>query len=140
MLKFLSAFIAWLYSQDIIPQEVTELDIGTDRENKTYLMNFPDDASNVVCVRQYNQRLNTDVCRDACIRYIQILVRNTSHVDAISLTEKVFQFMKERPEMIEDMDSDYWVLIQCTNGPSQIEQDQQGRYVYGISFPITTQI
>ena len=140
MLDFLHAFIAWLDSQGIVPREVAETDIGTDREDKTYLMLFPDDASNVVCIRQYNQKLDTDICRDACVRYIQILVRNTSHAQAITKCESIFQFLKDRPEAIEDMDSTYWVLIHCNNGPLPLDKDSQGRYIYSLSLPITTKI
>lgn len=138
MLEFLKAFVKWLNSQDIIPAEVKDTDVGEDRDNKTYLMNLPEDVPNVFCVRQYNMRLAPLVAKEACVRYVQIIVRNEKHQQAILDSEKIFQFLKVRPEFIEDMDDDYWVIIDCTNGPAKMDEDSQGRYLYSLSFSITT--
>lgn len=138
MLEFLKAFTAWLYSQDIIPREVQDTDIGDDRNNKTYLMNLPEDVPNVFCVRQYNMRLASLVAKDTCVRYIQIIIRNDNHAQAIMDSEKIFQCLKVRPDFIEDMDDKYWVIIDCINGPVKMDEDSQGRYLYSLSFPITT--
>lgn len=138
MLEFLQAFAKWLNLQGLIPVEVTDTDIGEDRNNKTYLMNLPEDVPNVVCVRQYNMRLSSLVAKDACVRYIQIIIRDENHAKAISDSEKIFQFLKIRPDFIEDMDENYWVIIDCNNGPAKMDEDSQGRYLYSLSFPITT--
>lgn len=138
MLEFLKAFVLWLNSQGIIPREVVDTDMGNDRNDKTYLMNLPEDVPNVFCVRQYNMRLAPLVAKDACVRYIQIIVRNENHQKASQDSEKIFQFLKIRPDFIEDMDDNYWVIIDCTNGPAKMDEDSQGRYLYSLSFPITT--
>lgn len=138
MLDFLKAFITWLNLEGIIPKEVKETDIGEDRNNKTYLMNLPEDVPNVICVRQYNMRLSSLIAKDACVRYIQIIVRNENHEKAILDSEKIFQFLKVRPNFIEDIDDKYWVIIDCTNGPAKLDEDSQGRYLYSLSFPVTT--
>lgn len=138
MLEFLKAFVVWLNGQEILPKEVEETDMGDDRNNKTYLMNLPEDVPNVFCVRQYNMRLAPLVAKDACVRYIQIIVRNERHERAILDSEKIFQFLKNRPDFIEDMDDNYWVIIDCDSGPVKMDEDSQGRYLYSLSFPITT--
>jgi hypothetical protein len=138
MLEFLRVFVAWLNAQGIIPREVVDTDLGDDRNNKTYLMNLPEDVPNVVCVRQYNMRLAPLVAKDACVRYIQIIVRNERHEKTIQDSEKIFQFLKIRPEYIEDISPNYWVIIDCTAGPVKMDEDSQGRYLYSLSFPITT--
>lgn len=138
MLEFLKVFAAWLHDNDLIPVEVEDTDTGEDRNNKTYLMNLPEDVPNVVCVRQYNMRLAPLVAKDACVRYIQIIVRNTHHATAIQSIDKIFQFLKERPDFIEDISEDYWVIIDCTSGPAKLDEDSQGRYLYSLSIPITT--
>lgn len=138
MLLFLKAFIKWLNENGIIPVEVQDTDSGDDRNNKTYLMNLPEDVPNVFCVRQYNSRLAPLVAKDACVRYIQIIVRNENHEQAILDSEKIFQFLKIRPDFIEDMNEDYWVIIDCNNGPVKMDEDTQGRYLYSLSLPITT--
>lgn len=138
MLEFLHAFVDWLASQGIIPRELSESDIGDERNNKTHLQNLPEDVPNAICVRQYNMRLSSLVAKDACVRYIQIIARHEKHVTAISQIEKVFQFLKKRPENIEDISPSYWVIIDCVNGPEKLEEDSQGRYLYSLSFPVTT--
>lgn len=138
MLEFLKVFALWLNSNGIIPREVIDTDLGDDRNNKTYLMNLPEDAPNVYCIRQYNMRLAPLVAKDACVRYIQIIVRNMRHDKAMQEIEKIFQFLKDRPDFIEDISPEYWVIIDCTNGPAKLSEDSQGRYLYSLSFPITT--
>ena len=138
MLEFLKTFINWLNSQGILPREVQDTDLGEDRNDKTYLMNLPEDAPNVICIRQYNMRLAPLVAKDACVRYMQIIVRNMRHDIAIQESEKIFQFLKDRPEYIEDISPDYWVIIDCINGPVKMDEDSQGRYLYSLSFPVTT--
>lgn len=138
MLYFLRTFVSWLVSQNLIPREVLDTDMGEDRDNKTYLMNLPEDVPNVFCIRQYNMRLAPLVAKDACVRYIQIIVRNTNHELAATQSEQIFQFLKDRPEYIEDIAPDLWVIIACGNGPVKMEEDKQGRYLYSLSLPITT--
>lgn len=138
MLEFLHAFVTWLHSQDLLPREVLDTDAMEDRNDKTFLMNLPEDVPNVFCVRQYNMKLSSLVAKDACVRYIQIIVRDQQQSQAIDKIEKVFQFLKDRPEYIEDMDDHYWVMIDCTNGPVKLDEDSQGRYLYSLSLPITT--
>lgn len=138
MLEFLRAFAAWLHSQGIVPVEVQDTDVGIDRNDKTYLMNLPEDVPNVCCIRQYNMRLAPLVAKDACVRYIQIIFRNEKHAKAINDSEAAFQFLKIRPDFIEDMDDNYWVIIDCSNGPVKMDEDSQGRYLYSLSLPITT--
>lgn len=138
MLEFLKAFAAWLHTHDILPREVEASDVDADRNNKTYLMNLPEDAPDVFCLRQYNMRLAPLVDKGACVRYIQIIVRNAIHEKAIQDSEKIFQFLKMRPEFIEDISPEYWVIIDCTSGPVKLDEDSQGRYLYSLSLPITT--
>jgi len=138
MLEFLKAFALWLHEHDILPREVEASDAEVDRNDKTYLMNLPEDAPNVFCIRQYNMRLAPLVAKEACVRYIQIIVRNENHERAIQDSEKIFQFLKIRPDFIEDISPEYWVIIDCNAGPVKLDEDSQGRYLYSLSFPITT--
>lgn len=138
MLDFLKAFLRWLNEHNLVPSEVEVTDVGEDRNNKTFLMNLPEDVPNVVCIRQYNMRLAPLVAKDACVRYIQIIVRNEKHEKAIQDIENIFNFLKVRPDFIEDISEDYWVIIDCTTGPAKMDEDSQGRYLYSLSVPITT--
>jgi hypothetical protein len=138
MEEFLHIFSSWLNNQDIIPPEVLITDKLTERQNKTYLMNMPIDITDCYCVRQYNQKVKSLVGKEACVRYIQILVRNKQHKIALAQIEKVYKFMINRPEFIEDINDDWWVIIDCKAGPNKLNEDAQGNYLYSLSFAVTT--
>ena len=61
MEEFLHTLVTWLCAQGILPREALVTDRGIDRNDKTYLMNLPEDVTNCYCVRQYNQRLHSIV-------------------------------------------------------------------------------
>lgn len=138
MEEFLHIFSFWLYTQRIIPREAEVTDVGEDRNDKTYLMNLPSDVTNCYCVRQYNQRLHSLVAKEAGVRYVQILVRNQNHSLALHNIETVYKFLINRPEIIEDIAPDWWVIIDCQQGPEKMNEDSQGNYLYSLSFAITT--
>lgn len=138
MEEFLHLFSSWLNSQEIIPREAEITDLGEDRNDKTYLMNLPEDVTNCYCVRQYNQRLHSLVAKDASVRYIQIIVRNQKHSLALTNIENVYKFLINRPELIEDITDNMWVIIDCQQGPVKMNEDSQGNYLYSLSFAITT--
>lgn len=138
MEEFLHIFSNWLCEQGILPREAILTDRDSEREDKTYLMNLPEDVTNCYCVRQYNQRLHTLAGKEACVRYIQVVVRNQKHASALVNIEKVYKFLISRPEFIEDITSDWWVIIDCNKGPEKLNEDSQGNYLYSLSFPVTT--
>lgn len=148
MLDFLKAFVAWLASQNIIPPEKSESDLTG--EDKTYLMNFPDDRdgiNNCFVIKQYNQMGNILANQDTKIRYVQILVRNISHMQTIISADKVFNFLSKRPEAFEELPyieeevaKNAYMLICAERGSIKLEEDAQGRFRYSISFSITTNL
>ena len=138
MEEFLHLFSSWLNSQGIIPREAEITDLGEDSNDKTYLMNLPEAVTNCYCVRQYNQRLHSLVAKDASVRYIQIIVRNQKHSLALTNIENVYKFLINRPELIEDITDNMWVIIDCQQGPIKMNEDSQGNYLYSLSFAITT--
>ena len=134
MEEFLHTLVAWLCAQGILPREVLVTDKGMDRNDKTYLMNLPEDVADCYCVRQYNQRLHSLVAKDASVRYIQIIVRNQKHSLALANIENVYKFLINRPELIEDITDNMWVIIDCQQGPVKMNEDSQGNYLYSLSF------
>ena len=138
MEEFLHTLVTWLCAQGILPREALVTDKGMDRNDKTYLMNLPEDVADCYCVRQYNQRLHSIVAKEASVRYIQIISRNQSHSKALENIETVYKFLINRPEPIEDISEDTWVIIDCQKGPVKLNEDSQGNYLYSLSFPITT--
>lgn len=138
MEEFLHTLVTWLCAQGILPREATVTDRADDRNDKTYLMNLPEDVTDCYCVRQYNQRLHSIVAKDASVRYIQIIARNQNHSKALENIEAVYKFLINRPEPIEDISEDTWVIIDCQKGPVKLNEDSQGNYLYSLSFPITT--
>ena len=138
MEEFLHTLVTWLNSYNILPREVLDTDKEDEREDKTYLMNLPEDVSNCYCVRQYNQRLNPSVTKDAGVRYVQIIIRNQKHAKALADSDKVFRFLLNKSGYIEDITEDLWAIINCQQGPVKLKEDSQGNYLYSLSFPITT--
>lgn len=135
MYTFLMTFTQWLIDNGVIPVMVDAAD--PIRENKTYIMYLPDDVHNCVCVTQYDQTHNSLIYQEACLKYLQIIVRNTSHNEAITLADKIHKYLINRPEPIEFI-GDRWVVINCTYGPQKMDNDAQGNYKYAIQFKVTT--
>ncbi len=138
MLEFLKFFTQWLNAQGVMPPEVSEEDTGEARENKTWLQQWPEDIDNAYCIRQYRGRLPGLPQKDAGVRQLQIMVRNRSHLTCLTQIEMVFNFLKDRPEMIEDLDSEHWAIIYCTKPPVKLEDDARGNSRYSLSFSVTT--
>lgn len=138
MLEFLKFFTSWLNAQGVMPPEVSEEDTGEARENKTWLQQWPEDIDNAYCIRQYRGRLPELPKKDAGVRQLQIMVRNRSHLTCLTQIERVFNFLKDRPEMIEDLDSEHWAIIYCTKPPVKLEDDARGNSRYSLSFSVTT--
>lgn len=138
MLEFLKFFTQWLNAQGVMPPEVSEEDTGEARENKTWLQQWPEDIDNAYCIRQYRGRLPGLPKKDAGVRQLQIMVRNRSHLTCLTQIEMVFNFLKDRPEMIEDLDSEHWAIIYCTKPPVKLEDDARGNSRYSLSFSVTT--
>lgn len=138
MLEFLKFFTQWLNAQGVMPPEVSEEDTGEARENKTWLQQWPEDIDNAYCIRQYRGRLPELPKKDAGVRQLQIMVRNRSHLTCLTQIERVFNFLKDRPEMIEDLDSEHWAIIYCTKPPVKLEDDARGNSRYSLSFSVTT--
>lgn len=138
MLEFLKFFARWLFEQGVVPPEVTDEDAGEAREDKMWLQQWPEDVLNAYCIRQYRGKLPSLPTKDAGVRQIQIMVRNRNHMTCIEQIEKVFNFLKDRPEMIEDLDETHWAIISCTRPPVKLEDDKEGNYRYSLSFSVTT--
>lgn len=134
MLEFLHAFVLWLSTLDIMPPEAD----ATTTEDRTYLMSLPDTPDNVYFIQQYNEALNSLIAPDTCVRYLQIIVRNKEHLKCIEQSTGVFDFLKKRPDFIEEMPNGQWILINCPHGIKKLEEDAQGRFSYSLSFNITT--
>jgi hypothetical protein len=135
MLEFLRILVTFLSAANIIPPEVQDADV--DRE-KTYLMHLPDDPDNIVMVREYESNLPTLVNKTAGVRRIQFIIRNANHEQCIIQAEKIFNFLKNRPELIEDLSSSCWVIFDIRKGPVKLDDDERGRVLYSLSLPITT--
>ena len=57
---------------------------------------------------------------------------------ALTNIENVYKFLINRPELIEDITDNMWVIIDCQQGPIKMNEDSQGNYLYSLSFAITT--
>lgn len=135
MEDFLRALIVFLSSHDVMPEEVQPTDV--DRE-KTYILNIPTEPDNVFVVMQYRSDLPSTFNKEFAVRRIQIICRNLSEGNALSNMEAIYNFLKDRPEPIEEMNDTYWAMFDIQTGPVRLSPDERGRYLYSLSFPIKT--
>lgn len=136
-MDFIHTLITWLAEQNIIPAEVQSTD--TDRE-KTYVQLLPATPANVYCVRLYDTALPTLTDKQTGVFYIQFLVRNKSHAQAIANIDALWKFLSNRPEIVEDITDTQWVIFDVRSGPIFVEQDAHGNYLYSLNVPIKTKI
>lgn len=137
MLDFLHALVAFLAANNVLPAEVTPDD--TNRE-KTYLQNLPDTPAKVCCVRLYDTSLPTLVGKQAGVHRVQVLMRNSNHAEVLNDIYKLWQFLINRPELIEDISPDFWVIFDVQSGPIPAGRDEKGNYLYSLNIPIKTKM
>lgn len=135
-MAFLNDLVAFFAANGVMPAEVTSSD--TDRE-KTYLQYLPAEPDNVWCVKIYDADVPTLVGKQAGVYRIQIISRNKSHGTVFNNIYALWQFLINRPELIEDMD-DYYVIFDAQNGPIPTGQDDKGNYLYTLNFPVKTKM
>lgn len=136
-MDFLHAFIAWLASFGVLPPEVLASD--ADRE-KTYLVYLPDSPDKAVSVRIYDGMLPSLAGKQAGVFRIQVLMRNPSHAEVANDIFTLWQFLCDRPEYIEDISPNYWVIIDTQTPPIPAGRDDKGNYLYSLNFPVTTKM
>lgn len=135
MKEFLSALVAFMAANGIIPEEI-EASSG-DREG-TYINYVPDDPDNIISVIQYEGKAPTIGGKGFVVRYVQFYIRNTSNRAAETQIEQIFQFVNNRPDYIEDISEDYWVIFDTNQTPVRLKSDTRNRFLYSLSVPIKT--
>ena len=134
---FISLLITFLASNGLIPPEVLPEDV--DRQ-KTYLEDIPEDPDNVVVVKTYRTEHASMVGKEACIKRLQVIVRNVSNKEAFNIINNLYKFLLIRPEPIEYISATQWVIFDITAGPINLGRDDKGRAQWAFSFPAKTPI
>lgn len=133
---FLNDLVEFFADNDVMPPEVTPQD--TDRE-KTYLQNLPATPDKVCCVRLYDTDLPTLANKQTGVYRIQVIMRNRNHTTVFDDIYKLWKFLINRPEYIEDL-NDYFVIFDAQKGPIPLGQDEKGNYLYSLNFPVKTKM
>lgn len=139
-LKTLVRFLSTSVDADgvaIMPPEVQATDV--DRE-KTFLMKLPEAPVNVYVLSQYDIDIASMTPKQVGVRYLQVIVRHQSQGEAIKRIERLWLFLLQRPEFVEDLSEDYWVMFDVKHGPVPLESDQKGNYLYSLSFVAKTNL
>jgi hypothetical protein len=145
MNKFLQLFIAHLAAHNVAPPEIQSSDV--DR-SKSYLYDLPDrkdDPDDVFAFRIYHTRHAKSVAKNVGVVYIQVLVRAFSQKDAYDRIYKLYHFLLQQSDVAENdivqyLDTTTWVIIDCQRGPIKVKIDEQGRHIWGLSFPVKTNL
>ena len=151
MQTFLTVLSNWLVSQEIIPEVAQPTD--ESQEDKTFWQEFPEDdnqVNNCVLLAQYNNMGDSYRTPGALLYAMQIVIRNQNHTIAlhqatvvadklrnISTEDPFIDVLYQTEELVEK--SGYFIL-RCDNGPTKLSEDAQGRFLYSVSFYITTNI
>lgn len=142
-MDFLHELILYLSQQKdsegvyIIPPEVTDADV--DRE-KTYLVDLPATPDNVYVFNAYDIQLPSLTPKSVGVIRIQLQVRNIKQAVAISNIYRVWNFLINRADFIEDISSTRWVIFDVKQGPGKLGVDEKGNHIWTFSFPVTTQL
>lgn len=141
-MAFLNDLVAFFHTNNVMPPEVTPSD--TDRE-KTYLQYLPDTPDKVWCVKIYDSDVPSLVGKQAGVYRIQVIARNKNHGAVYNDIYALWQFLINRPELIEEikdigLDEDYYVIFDAQTGPLPSGQDEKGNYLYTLNFPVKTKM
>lgn len=134
---FLSLLVKWLADQNIVPPELKSTD--TNKE-KTYLVDMPASPTNVVVFINYKTSIASLTPKQVGVKRIQVLVRNKSQKAAYLQIYKIYQCLLNRPEFIEYLDPDHWVIFDVKEEPVKLSQDDKGNHIWSFSFPVKTNL
>lgn len=144
--EFLQLLIAYLASNNVAPPEIKATD--TNRE-KSYLFDLPDDKDDpdhVFVFRNYFTRHATLQAKNVGVKYIQVLVRATTQKQAFESLQQLYLFLLQQSDITQDggniqyLNSSTWAIFDCKEGPIKIQIDERGRHIWGLSFPVKTNI
>lgn len=135
-MAFLNDLVAFFAANGVMPAEVTSSDIVRE---KTYLQYLPAEPDNVWCAKIYDTNVPTLVGKQAGVYRIQVISRNKSHVTVFNNIYKLWRFLINRPELIEEVGGNY-VIFDAQNGPIPTGQDDKGNYLYTLNFPVKTKM
>lgn len=125
---------------NILPPEVTPRDVTPKEREKTYLQALPDAPAKAYAVHWYDTSVPTLVGKQTGVYRIQVLMRNPKHGEVLNDIEKLWKFLLNRPEPIEDITDKRWVIFDVQSGPVSLGQDDKGNYLYSLNFPVKTQL
>ena len=143
--EFLRLLIAYFETNNVAPPEVQATD--THRE-KSYLHDLPDgkdDPNHVFVFRNYFTRHASLVAKNVGVKYVQVLVRAESQKQAFDDLQKLYLFLLtksdiEQGEVIQYLNTTTWAIFDCQEGPIKVQIDERGRHIWGLSFPVKTNL
>ncbi|MDD2230532.1 MAG: minor capsid protein [Candidatus Cloacimonetes bacterium] len=144
--NFLEKLISYLSVHNVAPALIQASDV--DRE-KSYLFDLPgdkDDPDDVFVFNNYHTSHASATAKNVGIKYVQVIVRASSQQNAHLRIFTLYKFLLEQSDVdqvdgnIRYLDSDTWVIFDCNQGPIKIKIDEQGRHIWGLSFPVKTNL
>ena len=130
--------IAYFAQQGLAPPEVQPDD--TDRE-KTYLVDLPEDPDNIFLFRETSSRVSRihPILKRGSVKRLQCIIRNTNQGEAFAKIEALYKFIiRDRDEMIEELNSEYKMILDCSRGPWKLSIDEKGRHLWSLAINLTT--
>ena len=151
MQTYFKVLSQWLISQKIIPAVATSDDAS--QEDKTFWQIFPEDdnkVNNCVVLLQYDNQGDAYVAPGSIMHAMQLIFRNQSHMIAMTQATnaaRTLQMLSKGEPIIdityeddEGVTQQGFFILRCDNDPTKLNEDAQGRFLYSVSFYITTNI
>jgi hypothetical protein len=134
VMKLLVKFFA---QHSVAPPEVTPED--TDRE-KTYLVDLPERPDAVFLFRETSARQSKIVGKNVTVKRIQCIVRSRSQTTAYERIHRLYLFLLQRVAEIEELNSNHWMILDCSRGPQKHSIDEEGRHLWSLTFVMTVNL
>ena len=142
----------WLVTQKVIPEVASSED--ESQENKTFWQIFPEDdnhVDNCVLLRQYYSDGDSYAVPGALMYGLQLVFRNRNHAKAMEQADNasnILRIISSDTPIIDILYDDNllglehsgYFILRCDNGPIKLDEDAQGRFLYSVSFYVTTNI
>lgn len=152
MQLFYKVLSEWLISQKVMPELASVED--DSQEDKTFWQIFPEDdnkVNNCVLLTQYNNQGDSYRVPGALLYAMQLIFRNQNHQKALieaSWAARRLHLLSTGDPIIDvnyddnllGLQHQGFMILRCDNDPVKLNEDAQGRFLYSVSFYITTNI
>ena len=139
MIRLATELVAFFASHGVLLPEIAA---ASNITTGTYLISLPDTPDAAISLGVYDNRHRTLTAKETTLAQIQITVRSRKRSEAVAMLNPVYHFLlgiAEGTDFISDFGGGFGIF-DCRRGPMEIGQDEKGRYLWELSFTVTTNL